>query len=320
VNDVSFSQDGELIVSASGDSTACVWDTCTGQQMFTLEGHTREVFVAKFSSDRKHVITRSSDRTVRTWDASTGVQMLSLKGYSATFSPDGKMIASAADANVYLCDGSTGQEIQVLRSTLDIYSVTFSQDGALVASGHGEGTVLVWEISGGQPILRFTGHSDIVQSVSFSQDDRLIVSGSDDCTARLWDVTTGECLNTSTKFSNKVNSTKFHSTNPCIIQLQVDGEIRYWIPSLPALPPFSDNSDSNSLSTPPNRHTLYPLYSVENRLIMATWAPAQNPVPIGWLPPTFKASKSDLCGSTMVIGGHGGEVLILRLPRSRTHS
>ena len=49
---------------------------------------------------------------------------------------------------------------------------------------------------------------------------------------------------------------------------------------------------------------------------MVTWGKGQIPIPIGWLPPAFKAQGSDLYGSTMVTGGENSEVLTLKLPTS----
>ena len=40
VNSAAFSPDGKLVVTASDDNTAKVWDVATGEEVHTLAGHT----------------------------------------------------------------------------------------------------------------------------------------------------------------------------------------------------------------------------------------------------------------------------------------
>lgn len=68
---VSFSPDGNKIVSASADKTIIIWDATTGEQIGQpLKGHTNTVRSASFSPDGKCIVSASSDGTVRIWDVS----------------------------------------------------------------------------------------------------------------------------------------------------------------------------------------------------------------------------------------------------------
>ena len=76
-------------------------------------------------------------------------------------------------------------------------SLAVSRDGtrALSGGGHGDGTVRVWDIAGGQPVTRFTGHgtaSDIL-TVAFTPDGAAAISaaGPEDDSLRVWDVASG---------------------------------------------------------------------------------------------------------------------------------
>jgi|GEM_PF-1177914 len=69
--DVSFSSDSSMIVTSSfapeNDKMARVWDSQTGQLLYTLEGHDYFVRKAEFTPDGSHILTTSGDGTARLW-------------------------------------------------------------------------------------------------------------------------------------------------------------------------------------------------------------------------------------------------------------
>jgi WD40 repeat protein len=65
LTDASFSPNGRLIVTASADKTARVWEAATGRLLVVFEHHADLVSSARFSPDGKKVITSSDDRTAK---------------------------------------------------------------------------------------------------------------------------------------------------------------------------------------------------------------------------------------------------------------
>ena len=68
----------------------------------------------------------------------------------------------------------------------DVMSVAFSPDGKFVVSGSSDKTARLWEISTGQLLRVYSGHTAGITSVAFLPDGQRIVTGSLDGTIRTW--------------------------------------------------------------------------------------------------------------------------------------
>ena len=218
VHSVSFSSDGERVVSGSGDGTIKIWNSITGRLVAgPFEGHTDWVHSVSFSPDGKHVASGSKDRTIRIWDAITGRLVTGpFKGHtgyihSVSFSPNGKCVASGSDdKTIRIWDTATGNLVArpFEGHTGSVLSVAFSPDGKRVASGSKDRTIRIWDTTTGKPVAGpFEGHTDWVHSVSFSPDGERVVAGSDDGTIRIWEAANENCI--ACPFDGHTNFSRF---------------------------------------------------------------------------------------------------------------
>ncbi len=67
-----FSQDGNRLLSASGDQTIKLWDINDERVLLNLTGHKDGVWSVDFSKDEKFIFSSSADNTFKKWDAKTG--------------------------------------------------------------------------------------------------------------------------------------------------------------------------------------------------------------------------------------------------------
>ena len=109
-----------------------------------------------------------------------------------------------------------------------VFSVAFCPDGKTLASGSFDKTIHLWEVSSGEELGKFTGHSMPVTSVAFCPDGKTIASGSLDKTIRLWEVESGKEILKLIGHSKMVTSVAFCPEGKTIASGSHDTTIRLW--------------------------------------------------------------------------------------------
>ena len=257
VRNVSFSPNGETLLSRYIDGNAVVWDAVTGELLDRLGGGD----VISFSPDGRILASGGSGAgwgSIRFYDVTTGehlrtiddkrtaerndqlnlrigssVSYSGISGWvsSLSFRPDGKTLASGlSDGTIRIWDAQTDELLRTFMGHASgVKNIAFHPDGKrLASSGRLDGTIRIWDADTGELLHALTGHTGWIHNFSFSPDGKTLASASHDETIRIWDADIGELLHTLTGHSGSVVSLSFSPDGKTLASASEDATVRIW--------------------------------------------------------------------------------------------
>ena len=242
---VVYSPDGKTIATASKGEVR-FWDAKTGKNTGILKGHMCPVDFVAYSPDGKTIATaigsphhREHDKIISLWDAITGEHKKDCKnskkevfGFvkSLTYSPDGKIIATAIGNEVLFWKAETGKQHETILKgdASSISSVTYSPDGKVIAIA-GEREVRLWDFGTGKYKNILKGHTKSITSVAYSPDGTTLASASGN-EVYFWDSDTGKHINTLKGHTTTITSVTYSSDGTIFTTTSSTGkgEVRLW--------------------------------------------------------------------------------------------
>ncbi|KAF7347355.1 F-box-like/WD repeat-containing protein TBL1Y [Mycena venus] len=202
---VRFSKDGKWLLTASLDSTACLWDVNAKELKMQYRAHT---------------------------DCCLDVDWLS----------DTLFGSCSADQLIHIMQVGKAEPVKTLSGhTNEINQIKCNPSGTRLASCSDDMTARIWKIDGlstsgdsipglggsEQPIV-LGGHQHSVSTIGWCPDhpagtNEIIATSSFDGTARLWDSVTGECLKMFSDHKRPVYALKFSPTGRWVATGSGDG-------------------------------------------------------------------------------------------------
>ena len=153
--------------------------------------------------------------------------------YAASFSPDGKRIATASlDGTARIWDSATGQtELKITPDDAQqLFGATFSPDGQSLMTTGGTAILKYWDATSGRLKWAITGgcHGCEYRVPRFSPDGRLIVAAGNDGAAHLLDAATGQELVELGRYNDLMYSATFDPSGRLILTANGDGTARLY--------------------------------------------------------------------------------------------
>ncbi len=109
-----------------------------------------------------------------------------------------------------------------------ILAVRFNSKGDRFATVDDRGEIQLWNMTDGQSLVSFSGHTNWVWALAFSPDGERIASGSHDQTIRLWDIEYRQCIQILRGHTNWVWSVTFSPDGETLASGSWDTTIRLW--------------------------------------------------------------------------------------------
>ena len=174
--------DGSMVLTASKDYTARLWESSTGTCIHCLEGHEDSVIGAVIDEKRNRIATYALDDTVRVWNTSSGelLSMLEMDDKISQVALSERDVAVAMDnGNIVISPINLPEEAYLIKAHKSaITGLQFVGGGKYLASCSMEGTVKALDTVGGTLQGIFVGDCGIT-CFEYDEIAQNIIAGTD---------------------------------------------------------------------------------------------------------------------------------------------
>jgi WD40 repeat protein len=230
-----FSPDGRLVVTASADDTARVWNLQDPAPLAILRHPDGNVVSAAFSADGTRLVTSTEGSSAPVWVVGTWERDVALIGplnpaTSASFNPSRRfVVVSSRDRNAHIFNADSGLRLAILTGHAESVNVaSFSADGRWLVTASDDGSARIWD-PGVEDLLQTVGTTSdaAVRRVALHPNGRLAISAEANGTARIVDVLRRRQLATM-RHEGAVNDASFSPGGRLALTAGDDGTARLW--------------------------------------------------------------------------------------------
>jgi WD40 repeat protein len=187
------------MATAGNEGIVHLWDVsqpAQGRLLAQLVGHTREINDLLYTPDGAALISGAADQSLRVWDLATGQCLQTIEeetGHCKTLAldPTRRLVAAAGWAGIvrifHLNERNHLESVHTFKAhATRIAQIAFHPEGRHLISVSQSGTVRMWDVDTGQPLMRWHGHTQQGQAAGFHPQGQLLATGGEDETVRLW--------------------------------------------------------------------------------------------------------------------------------------
>lgn len=195
MNSLTYSPDGQKIITTADDGKIKVWDVVSGFCIVTFTEHTGGVTACQFSKRGNVLFTSSLDGSVRAWD------LIRYRNFRTFTAP----------------------------SRLPFSSLAVDPSGEVICAGSQDSfDIHVWSVQTGQLLDRLAGHEGPVVSLAFAADGSHLISGSWDHTIRVWSIFGRSQTSEPLQLQSDVLGVAFRPDGKQIAASSLDGQLSFW--------------------------------------------------------------------------------------------
>ena len=164
-----FNKSGDKFITGSYDRTCKVWNTITGDELLTLEGHRNVVYAIAFNNPYGDKIITGS----------FGECFCKTSGWTVDR-------LNVVDKTCKLWNSETGQLYHTYRGhATEIVCLSFNPQGTVIATGSMDNSARLWDVETGDCLHTLLGHNAEIVSLDFDTPGQRIVTGSFDNTVKV---------------------------------------------------------------------------------------------------------------------------------------
>ena len=238
---LAFSRDGRTLVTSTEGGDDTLWRVSDGTKLARYPATDQNNIVpgtgfaatpnldfaadnyGSFNSQRVRVIDLRDGKEL--WHTAEPSEFIT----ALAFSPDGKILATAAgfnESDIHLLDTATGKEIGRLEGHKSwVGSLVFWPDGKKLASASADQTVRIWDVASCKCLDVLHGHRQEVWRLALLPDDKTLVSGAKDGTVCFWDTSVTHPRQPRITIPEKVVDWCFSPDNQSVLTLERQGQV-----------------------------------------------------------------------------------------------
>lgn len=235
INSITFSSNGQYLLTASDDNAIKIWDVRNGNNKEITSKNYHSVRSAIFFDNDEFVLAALNDSSVqiiniKTKEIARRINIDNVRWINCAVSDatDRYIAIACSDNAIRIWDINTNHFITLNGHNNQINSVMFSNDGAQLISASNDNTICLWNVSTWEKLLVLVGHQDAVYSARFSKDDKFIISASKDYTVRIWDSKSGIEVQKCDGHKAPVRWADFSNDCQSVLSYSFDNTIRFW--------------------------------------------------------------------------------------------
>lgn len=190
--------DGDLLCSASFDTTCLVWNHASKQyeNLHVLRGHKNAVLDVTFlERDPSTVVTASADKTVMIWDVERGQRLRKYIEHTHIVNAvaaldDDRIISVSDDGTMKVWDRKQKRSVATFATDYPLLAVTCNHENHthVYASGIDPGIYAYDVRKFHAPMFQMKGHTDTVTCLAMHPQNTHVLSNSMDQTLQSWDI------------------------------------------------------------------------------------------------------------------------------------